>query len=323
MKAKTIALLVADVVVGAALVTGFVATGTFGLTQGSRDLYDHSLTLQSYIDTIGFPGFALKDYPVAFYCGGSDYVIFEGEVTQREAVIGATVGTSMKVNGRQEVFVPCREEWDTTLSLLFAGTDVNTDKTMLDAMATATVWHETHHGWQQTHLDEAVLWAKVEEELGDKDQPDKVIDPNTVIDASAAYQKWFTADFQLLVNARDADSDAARKALLQKWVEHQDDYNWADLKEGHKYYADFYEVMEGSAYYIEKKVFLYEAGQEAYDSLYEETPSQYLKTNVKYYHSGAVKAEILDLISPGWQASFTMVEGGFNPYIIEAVANLP
>jgi hypothetical protein len=204
------------------------------------------------------------------------------------------------------------------LMLASAG-ELSIDQAFLDAYATSTFWHESFHGWQQTRLDGLDgIWDTMADQLGDTST-----DATLALDASAAYRQWFTADYQLLLNARDAATAAERKSVLEQWVAHQDAYDYSDVTPGHRLWATTYEVLEGGARYVEEIVFRHELDGAQVDLMYAHKPSEYTKLTGKYYNTGALKAQLLDLISPGWQASFTMVEGGFDPYIIEAVAKLP
>jgi len=318
MKTKTIALLAADALVGAGLVTAFIATGTFGLSQASTDFYDDAVSRQSFIDTIGFPNFRIADYPVSFFCAGKEYVMYEGTTTKRKPVYGVSAATSQEVNGRQEVFMPCLDEWYVELRVMMASAgELSIDQEILDAYAMATFWHESFHGWQATRLAgyrEYITAAETDDDLPEGD-------PVLALDASAAYRQWYTADYQLLVNAVAATADE-RKGVLQQWVAHQDAFP-SDVNESLRHFANFYEVSEGGARYVKEKVFINEVGQARHDEYFKDKPTEYINLSGKYYNTGSLKAQILDLISPGWQASFTFVLGGFDPYITEAVAKLP
>ena len=49
------------VLIGIMLVTGVIATGTYGLSEEDIEIYEHAVSIE---DDFGFEGFTITDYPV-------------------------------------------------------------------------------------------------------------------------------------------------------------------------------------------------------------------------------------------------------------------
>nr|MCR5102965.1 hypothetical protein [Eubacterium sp.] len=66
-----------------------------------------------------------------------------------------------------------------------------------------------------------------------------------------------------------------------------------------------YEMMEGSAYYVESKAVSYENGEAVYRKNYLDTASEYADGNAKYYHHGMLECMLLDQLNPEWKTSYS------------------
>jgi hypothetical protein len=305
---RTWLLLGVNAVVGAILVGGVVATRPAGLDQVDREAYDLAMDQQEFIDTLGFPNYRLADYPVAFYGGDTEFVVFNGQTTEREPAYDSAVGTATFVDGRMEVFVMNNQ--DTTALTAGSGEAIEGSR----YTQATVIWHESFHAWQQVYggFDLMALvegWTR---------------DPLDDIDASAAYQKWFVEDMGLLIRARDAQDEVTRKAVLEDWVAHQDGLAALGLEDWVLGAADMYEFSEGGAKYIETTVARHMMTDTLFDSMkaqYTVTP-EFLKSSNKYYNSGMIKAQLLDLIAPGWQQTYRWDGAGFAAWLAQAVAAL-
>ena len=67
---------------------------------------------------------------------------------------------------------------------------------------------------------------------------------------------------------------------------------------------DYYESVEGIAYYVESKVYEMFNGSEAYDENYIAPICQYSKGTHKYYSMGMAKGLLLDEVSKDWKSSY-------------------
>ncbi len=69
------------------------------------------------------------------------------------------------------------------------------------------------------------------------------------------------------------------------------------------------ELAEGTAYYVESKVYGMQAGDGAYKERYLEGLGRFEGGRGKYYRTGMAKCLILDQIAPEWKDGFDFVRG--------------
>jgi len=276
------------------LTCGFFFTGSYGINRENLDSYEEALSLQSYIDTImDFQNFKLEDYPVVFYQDGRDYVCYEGEVTSRKPVIGTMVGTAFFVDDRYEVFVP--DIRDMALLAAAAGRDEG------QLLQIRTIWHEAFHAWQQTCFDDNLNSLVKDINFESQEAEELMWD----IDTNEAYRIWFTREIELLNQALEPALDPAdRKAVLANWQNHQNDYDKLGLSDKQQRLIDYYQLAEGSAFYVESRIYLELAEEIAYNEWYGVTPFTYTNGTMKYYQCGMLKCLLLDELTPDWQSDF-------------------
>ncbi|MCR5105545.1 MAG: hypothetical protein K6B68_14010 [Eubacterium sp.] len=68
---------------------------------------------------------------------------------------------------------------------------------------------------------------------------------------------------------------------------------------------DFYEMVEGTAYYVEANAVRYENGEAAYTDKYIKTIDEYSGGNSKYYHLGMLECMLLNELDPEWKDSYS------------------
>lgn len=246
---------------------------------------------------MGFEGFALTDYPVAFYDGDQDYVVAWEEdgysIKKRKAVINFIAATAFPVEDHYEVLTPTIQKMSSLMGLMSAGgMEYGVEEHV------ATIWHEAFHCYQATHFSEnmdGICPADTDEGLIAGE-----VDANP--QAAALFQK----QAQLLedaVKAEDVDRirecivkyrelDQERKQLLSKEVIALEDY---------------YTRVEGTACYIEACIYRrLLPGQ--FDGRYLDSISEYGGGSVKYYRLGMAQCMILDKLNPGWKEGFDFSE---------------
>ena len=140
------------VLVGIMLVTGVIATGTYGLSEEDIEIYERAVSIE---DDFGFDGFTITDYPVSFYDGDNDYVVVwensEYSIIRRNAVMDFIVATAYPVDEHYEVLTPTIEKISSLLGLLSMGNgSYGADEHV------TTLWHEAFHCYQLTNYLENI-----------------------------------------------------------------------------------------------------------------------------------------------------------------------
>lgn len=155
----------------------------------------------------------------------------------------------------------------------------------------STIWHEAFHAWQQTNSE------KIDFETTSSNL-DKV-------DENDAYEEWYNEDVSILLEAVKSEDKAHQKLLLKKWLEHKDALMELGFTEQELAAIDMYETIEGSAYYVESRVYLMLSNQDSYEEYYINNINEYAKGSSKFYSSGMLKYVLLDELGVNWQENYT------------------
>lgn len=280
------------ILIGIALLTATILTGSYGLSERNIEIYRQAAELEKSAD-FGFEGFMLTDYPVAFYDGDNDYVLTyendEIKTEKRKPVLNAIAATAYLVDEHYEVLAPTVEKMESLIGMLSTGkTAYGTEEQV------ATIWHEAFHCYQLTNYAdniEGIVIEAVNEGL-----------ISEYADSSNEAVRIFTEQAELLqaaVNTNDFDKireyivkykrlDTERKALLPE--------NVINLEE-------YYTRVEGSACYIEANVYKMLKSTD-FQQNYIDTISVYNNGSGKYYKTGMAMCMILDRLNPDWKNGY-------------------
>lgn len=308
MKNKTFFTRVAGICVGIIMLVAYLLTGTHGLSKKDKDTYANAIALQPVADEIGFVGYDLKDYTIAFYDGDKEYALqSDGTFKERKPVLGILVATAYPVGDHVEIIVPVYEQFENVVNLGTFGLAKSDDKTQ-EALVLSAIWHEGFHAWQLTkHLENVGTWGS-----------DAMVD-NAFIDDNPQVRTLYEQQMSLLKQAayeKDPSEvkDLARK-ILSLEAERQQlvplEVLQTEIKE---------ELTEGSATYFESQIFLSLCGQEAYEEYYLSYMDQYKEGRNKYYTLGMAKCLLLDKLNPTWKNVFVM-DTSFNDMLRVALAS--
>lgn len=278
------------ILIGAVLVAGVIATGSSGISEDNIAVYERAVSLESK-DSFGFSGFALSDYPVAFYDGDRNYV-FEWEngeytITKRAAVLNFIAATAYPVEGHYEVLTPTVEKMSSLLGLMgYEKSGYGTEEHI------STLWHEAFHCRQLTNYKETIegICAESDESLIAE-----------YADKNEAAVKLFKQKAQLLKNAvLSNDIDKIREYIVQ--YKKLDEERKALLSDEVNALEEYYTRIEGSACYVEARVYLQLKGSIEAD--YIDAVGVYSGGSAKYYKHGMAMCMILDTIDPEWKNSY-------------------
>ncbi len=282
MKNKTIGMII-YFITGAALLTAGFTTTERGLKEDDRKEYERVIEDRKELGDLGFTGFSPLDYKTAFSNGEKDFVLDyrngEMEITEREAVYEGLVGSIYQNGDEYEVVVPVYETWIATGA---------------NEQLSAVIWHESFHAYQNSyfHLTENSADNGLSEtELAER------------IDRNPEKRSLYEKELEILGRVADADKTCDfRKTALEylNIAEKRDELLSADEKIS----EDFYELSEGSAYYVESMVVRYENGDAVYEDNYLKNAASYSEGNSKYYHHGMLQCMLLDGLDPDWKSDF-------------------
>ena len=282
------------ILIGAVLVAGVIATGSRGISEDNIAVYEKAVSLESE-NSFGFEGFALTDYPVAFYDGDRNYVFTwengEYTITKRAAALNFIVATAYPVEGHYEVLTPTIEKMSSLLVLMGQeqggyGTEEHI----------ATLWHEAFHCFQLTNYKENIegICAEADESLIAE-----------YADKNEAAVTLFRQKAQLLRNAVLCnDIDKIREYIVQ--YKRLDEERKALLSDEVNALEEYYTRVEGTACYVEACVYEMQL-PEGFETNYIDAIGEYGGSG-KYYKQGMAMCMILDTIDPEWKQSYDFSE---------------
>lgn len=287
----------AVVLTGAALVTGVIATGSYGLSEEDTAIYEGAVALEESAQGIGFEGFALTDYPVAFYDGDRDYVLTwdaEGyHVEKRSPAFQAVAATAWPVDGHYEVLAPTVDKMSSVLNLINMGSSGYGTEEQI-----ATIWHEAFHCYQMTCFAENV------EAIFPSDINEGIIVAEA--DSRPRAVSLLRQQAQLLEDAAKTDDVDKIRECIVKYKE-LDEERRQLLPEEVSALEDYYTRVEGSACYVEACIYRLLA-PDRFENTYMDPVSEYVDGSAKYYQMGMAQCMILDRLDPGWKDGFDFSE---------------
>ncbi len=269
--------------IGAGLIlTGFTTTER-GLKGDDRKEYDRVVEDYAELGDMGFDGFRPMDYKVAFSNGEKDFVIDyndgDYEVSERKAVYEGLVGSIYQNGNEFEVVVPEYDTWIATGS---------------SSQLSSVIWHESFHAFQNTKYH--VLENASENGLSETELAER-------IDSDAEKKNMYEKELEILSQITDEENNGDAETIALEYLNVASDRDKI-LSDEEKVSEDIYEMVEGSAYYVEASVVRYENGEAAYQDKYINEAGNYNDGNSKYYHHGMMQCMLLDELDPQWKASY-------------------
>lgn len=272
--------------VGAALVISGFATMERGLKEANRQVLETVAKDREAIGNLGFNGYNPLDYKIAFSDGkkdvvcdynGGDYV-----VSKREAVYGGLVGSIYQNGDVTEVVVPDHETWQSISSV--GG-----------APLSAVIWHESFHAYQNDYCGLA------ERDFGDIISETELADR---LDNDDKIRELYQKELEILGRITDDVEYSDAMGIAGEYLsvsERRDEL----LSQEEKSSEAFYEMTEGTAYYVEASVVRHENGEAVYHKDYIDTAKEYTLGNAKYYRHGMLECMLLDKLSPDWKSAYS------------------
>ena len=287
--------------VGAGLVlTGFMTTEK-GFKENDRAELDRVAEDYKELGDMGFKGFCPTDYKVAFSSGDKDVVVdYNGGdymVSERDAVYEGLVGSVYQNGDEFEVVVP---EYDTWITLQAGSGE----------QLSAVIWHESFHAYQNEYCK---LYETVDSAILGETELSSEVDNNK--EAKRLYEK----ELQILAQLADEENSCDVHEIAIEYISVAEERNSLLSEEVNRSEA-FYEMTEGSAYYVESNAVRYENGEQVYRDNYLKNAADYSDGNSKYYHHGMLECMLLDELDPEWKDSYSF-DRSLDEVIVEYAVN--
>lgn len=293
--------------IGVILAALVIVTGTYGLAQTDRDIYQMAMDLDRSADGFGFHGFSVRDYKIRISNGKTDYVMWNGECEKKPAAFDTLVATAQKLDGEYQVILPAYQDFSefvlsmgSLVSLSEGGESFSSENYSHEAHA-ATLFHEAFHAWQFMSFENSIT-EYMELSLQDGLSPENIIVDK--VDANERYVQSLKNELKYLyvackaANREDAvswlrralDEEALRRGCLDE------DALAAEL---------YLEMVEGTAQYVESMAYRALRDTGAWETEYL-TEKELSGGSGKYYTLGMLKCLLLDTLAPEWKNGFSL-----------------
>lgn len=306
--------------VGVLLIAGTALTGNYGLSKTDREIYDTAVELEEKMQEKGFSGFTLSDRKVRFFNGREDYVVADGAVTKEDAAFDVFVGTTDKIDGEYQVILPTYDNFSRMFSLLgnaksAAQGEINFEEDVYSTNAhAAVIWHEAFHAWQFTNWEEEMNTKYAQAGLGIGEDLNGII--ANEVDAKEELVVSFSREMKLLRGAYETENVERKKQLVSEALAVAKERETM-LSEKAAYAECYFEMVEGSARYVETEAYRLLEGEEAWEEAYL-GEFWYEDGTGKYYDMGMYKCLLLDELMPEWKTDFCITDD-LNDYLCDAI----
>ncbi len=274
------------ILIGVALIISGFATTERGLKENNREVIYKVADDYAALGNIGFPGFNPLDYKIAFSSGKKDIVVSydDGKCNyeERTAVYDGLAGTALPNGDEWEVLVP---EYDTWVTL----------ETIENEPLSVVIWHEGFHAYQFTY-----------HKLGDKVSGEILTETALAeaVDNDSELKRLYSKELEVLsrINSEENYGDAREIAVEYTKIAAERRKLLSDQAFSSEKY---FEMVEGTAYYVESKAIQYENGQDSYEKKYLNNAGEYTNGNAKYYRHGMLECMLLDKLDPEWKTTYS------------------
>lgn len=264
--------------IGLGLVFGLYSTRLKGIDDGTRALLDQVLAIDSQEF---FPGFDLAKYPQDVNYGKIEYRYYKGQVSEQKPEYPPALSAIPTDEGPVTKVLPVKD----FRNFYDLG---DTSKADMEKVYLSVLIHEAFHCHQMTngYGGQMNTIKNDPERYGDFQKSEALM---VKLDDDKTFQDLWKAEMEALVDFKESGKkEKYGQALDNKMAylkEKLEDQDYKRLV----YYFNERELIEGTARFVENK-FLDSIGLER-NGEYE---GLYIKTDSKFYTSGALKSEILE-----------------------------
>lgn len=296
--------------VGVLLAISVAVTGHYGLSKVNWEIYDTALGLESKMQENGFLGFLPSVMKIRFFDGESDYVVADGNAKKEKAAFDTFVGTTSKIDGEYQVILPTYENFSKMFSILnnaqaaMEGETKFSENTYNTNAHAATLWHEAFHAWQMTNWEKKIDAAYTQAGLLPEDSLTDIV--RNEVDSKEELVVSFSDEMELLWQAYEAADVEEKKRLVTEALTVAEERK-TQLSNKAIYAENYFEMLEGSARYVEAKAYCLLEGEMAWREVYLGTFT-YENGTGKYYAMGMYKCLLLDELMPQWKDTFCVTD---------------
>lgn len=300
--------------VGVVLCIATIATGTYGLSDRNIEIYKQALSMEQEMEEHTFAGYHLSQFPIAFYDGEHDYVVTgnaeDYQIEKRKPLMDVFVGTVYQEGDHYEVLMPAIEKFSEMFELLSTtqkASGLMTENTAFneneygDKEHIATMYHEGFHAFQMTNFEDSIIECLQGRDFAEGGLSEQLV--VDYIDNNTEIVKIYEEKLALLKKMVVSDSiEEIKRDLLQ--YKEKEIKRKALLPEDVLILEEYYERVEGSAYYVESAAYRMVHTEEEYNAYYIDAIDKFTEGGHKYYNIGMAKCRILDKLSPEWKDNY-------------------
>ncbi|MBS4538397.1 hypothetical protein GOQ27_07965 [Clostridium sp. D2Q-11] len=296
--------------IGVVLISSLIYLGFQGLSDKTEELYGKALDLSKEVEENLWKDFNFGDYPVAIRQRNTEYVFRKEEMRKRTPVLPVIACTAYPVDGEVNVFMLSKEELDTLGDFAegigneeeFLINQFGLDKKkMIDEQYLSIMYHEGLHAYQLKYYEKNLMnIAKDEYKEIDEKEVLRRVDEEAIV---SYYEKEGELLYQAITTQDDKESISlakeyvsARKKRIQFLEKHWKREELEVLKEQEHYY----ELVEGTAKYMEEQILKYLEREEIVEK-YLKTIKELQEGKQKYYNTGMGICLLLDRFNISWK----------------------
>ena len=293
--------------IGVILAALVIVTGTYGLAQTDRDIYQMAMDLDHSADGFGFAGFSPENYKIRISNGKTDYVMWNGECEKKPAAIDTLVATAQDLDGEYQVILPAYQDFSEfvrsvgTLASLSEGGESFSSENYSHESHAATLFHEAFHAWQFSNYENSIT-EYMAQSFQDGLLPENIIVDK--VDADERNVQSLENELKYLYSACKA-ADREDAAYWLRLALDEESLRRGSLDEDALAAELYLETVEGTAKYVESMAYRELRGTGAWETEYL-TETGFSGGSGKYYTIGMLKCLLLDKLSPEWKSGFSL-----------------
>lgn len=283
------------IIIGILLIGGLVYSNSPNISEISKQLYEKAISLEDTMENQVWSEFKISKYPFAIRKGDNEYVFYNGVVTKRKAALDVYACTALKVDGEINIFMLQFEDMDSIMNPTGISTDSSNENHYI-----ATIFHEGFHAYQWEYSN---VFENDDFELQD------VNSVLAKIDNDESIKTMYENEMEILYNGINEVDRSKKEELVKAYITEREKRNeilkekldFNELKTL-KSAENLYELIEGTAHYIEIKTIEALNDKDRYEKLIDSL-NHYHRNNVKYYKSGMGISLLLDELDDNWKDS--------------------
>jgi hypothetical protein len=282
--------------IGILLIGGLVYSNSPDISEISEELYEKAMGLEDIMANQIWNGFKISEYPLAMRKGDNEYVFYNGDITKRKAALEVYACTALKVDGEINIFMLQFEDMDSIMSPTGISTDSSNENHYI-----ATIFHEGFHAYQWEYSN---VFENVNFELYDE-----INSIFAKIDNDESIKTMYENEMKILYNGINEIDKSKKEELVKAYIAEREKRNEVlkeklDFNELEtlKSAENLYELIEGTAHYMEIKTIEVLNDKDRYEKLIDSL-NRYHRNNVKYYKSGMGISLLLDELDDNWKDS--------------------